>query len=319
MKIIVHHWTLDIGHWTLDIGENSQRPKDGNPWGTKKQMTNDQVNIGVMLNNLERDRLLAWQVAVHEGFRVVHTNALLESWLNGPQRQEYVTAARASGLTIATMFIGFDGQAYTDIDTIARTVGILPIPHLRRHRIDIAKQYSDLARELGVPALALHLGFMPAESSHPDYRFLVDAVQEIADCCAAAKQSLHLETGQESATDLLHFIEAVNRPNLGVNFDCGNFLLYGTDEPLHALHILSAHIRGVHCKDGFRPTEPGKLGKEMPLGQGAVDFPRFLSELKRHGYAGPLIIEREGGANAIPEIREGRAYLERLWKTESRE
>ena len=59
--------------------------------------------IGVMLNNLERDRLRAWQVAVSEGFQVVHTSALMESWLTGPERQQYIDAARASGLTIAAI------------------------------------------------------------------------------------------------------------------------------------------------------------------------------------------------------------------------
>jgi sugar phosphate isomerase/epimerase len=278
----------------------------------QKKRSDDMHPIGVMLNNLERDRLAAFQVAVDEGFRVVHTNALQESWLTGPQRQQYIDAARASGLTIAAMFVGFDGQDYSSIDSVARTVGLIAIPDLWQHRTRIALAYSDLAHELNVPALGMHLGFMPKDKVYGLYTALVMAVKTIARQCAGRGQSLHLETGQESAAELLEFIQHVDLPNVGVNFDPANFLLYGTDEPLHALKILGTLVRGVHCKDGFRPEEPGKLGKEVPIGTGAVNFPAFLAELKRLNYTGPLVIERETGPNARAEIRQARQYLEGL-------
>ena len=41
--------------------------------------------IGVMLNNLERDQLKAFASAARLGFRTVHANALPEDWLQGPQ------------------------------------------------------------------------------------------------------------------------------------------------------------------------------------------------------------------------------------------
>jgi sugar phosphate isomerase/epimerase len=271
--------------------------------------------IGVMLNNLEPDRLKAFAVAVAEGFQVVHANAVHESLLTGPDRDKYIAAARDSGLTVASVFVGFDGQSYADFDSVAKTVGILAIPELREHRIQIAHLYSDLARELGVPSLAMHLGFFPKDPTHPDYQFLRKAVEKMAQKCADNGQSLHLETGQESAWELMQLIMEVDRPNLGVNFDCGNFLLYGTDEPIYALKILTPFVRGVHCKDGFRPTEPGKLGKEVPLGQGQMDFPQFIADLRDMNYRGPLIIERETGPNVKSEIQNGREFLEGLLST----
>src|ERR1700736_3343922 len=99
--------------------------------------------IGAMLNNLERDRIKAWTVAAALGFRVVHTNALPESWLlasripNSPELALYVNAARASGLSIHSMFIGFDGQSYADPASAARTVG-LAVASLRAHRLGVA-------------------------------------------------------------------------------------------------------------------------------------------------------------------------------------
>lgn len=263
-----------------------------------------------MLNSLGRDRLAAFAAAARLGFRVVHTGGLPESWLTGPERAEYIRTARASGLAVATMFVGFDGQSYADLPSIRRTVG-LSLPGLRDHRTEVARRYSDLAAELGAPSLSAHVGFLP-DRDGPDHSLLVQVLRTILDHCAANGQTLHLETGQESAAELLRLIRDVGWPNLGVNFDPGNFLLYGTDDPLPALEVLAGYVKGVHCKDGLRPDRPGALGTEVPLGRGGVDFPAFLRRLRELGYAGPLVIEREGGPDPVADVVAARAYLERL-------
>jgi sugar phosphate isomerase/epimerase len=272
---------------------------------------NVMLDIGVMAHNLDRDRRQALRVAVAHGFRQVHTGALPESWLEGPERAAYLEAVRASGVVITTMFVGFDGQSYADRATIARTVGLVH-GSWRAHRVAVALRYSDLARDLGVRALAAHLGFIPSEPSDPDYRPLVDAVRRILDHCGEQGQAFHLETGQESAELLLRFLRDVDRPNLGVNFDPANLLLYDTDDPLAALERLAPYVWGVHCKDGLRPSEPGRLGVEVPLGQGQVDFAVFLRHLLAIGYRGPLVIEREYGPNVLHDVLAARDYLRGL-------
>jgi sugar phosphate isomerase/epimerase len=265
--------------------------------------------IGVMVNNLEPDRLRAFAAAAAHGFRVVHTSALREAWLTGPERAAYVAAARASGVKIATMFVGFDGQSYADRDSIARTVGLV-IPALREHRCRLALLYSDLARELEVDSLGMHIGFIPEEPGHPDYQGLVGAVRTIVDYCARHRQTFHIETGQESADLLGRFITDVDRANLGVNFDPANFVLYGSDDPLRALERLGPWVGGVHCKDGLGPRQPGELGTEVPIGQGEVPYPALIGKLNEGGYTGPLIIEREHGPTVEADILAARKYLE---------
>jgi sugar phosphate isomerase/epimerase len=271
------------------------------------------MEIGVMVNNLERDRLTAFTQAVRHGFHVVHTSALPQAWLVGPERDQYLAAARDSGVRIAAMFVGFDGQNYADRDSIARTVG-LAVPALRVSRYLVAVLYSYLARDLGVDALGMHLGFLPPEGDG-EYRCLVECVRCLLDLCDEHGQTLHLETGQESAQELLRFIHDVDRPSLGVNFDPANFLLYGTDEPLAALDLLAPLVRGVHCKDGLWPELPGQLGREVPIGQGQVPFPKLIRKLHDIGFAGPLVIEREQGPRVVEDILEARQFLEEVLRT----
>jgi sugar phosphate isomerase/epimerase len=268
--------------------------------------------IGVMLNNLEPNRLAAFAVAARLGFQLVHTSSLPESWLEGDSRHRYVAAARESGLTIDTMFVGFDGQSYADLPAIKRTVGLV-IPELREHRHQIALKYCSLAVGIRSPSLSAHIGFIP-ESLSADYKVLVLTVQDIADHCAAAGLTFHLETGQDSAMVLADFLADVARPNTGVNFDPANFVLYGTDDPSHAFEVLAGHVRGVHCKDALPSPTRGILGPEVPLGRGVVDFPGLLRGLKGIGYDGPLVIEREHGSNVVNEVLAGRSYLEKILK-----
>jgi sugar phosphate isomerase/epimerase len=268
----------------------------------------DDLEIGVMLNNLERDRLKAFAMAGSYGFRVVHTSALPEGWLTGPERDRYVAAARASGVSIHTMFVGFDGQSYANLPAIRRTVGLV-IPELREHRTRIALLYSDLARELGVGALGAHVGFMPRDRAGSDYAALVRALHVILDRCAEHGQTFQLETGQEPAAQLQAFLQDVDRPNLGVNFDPANMILYGTGEPLGALDRLAPHVRGVHCKDALPSGDPAALGTEVPLGRGVVDFRALLKKLHAIGYQGPLVIEREHGPRVFEDVEAARAYL----------
>jgi sugar phosphate isomerase/epimerase len=269
------------------------------------------LEIGVMINNLERDRLKAFRVAREHGFESGQTSPVPEAWFDGPELQTYINTARRSGLEITAMFVGFDGQSYADIPTIERTVGLVN-PAFQEHRKRVVFKYCELARDLGVSKLAAHIGFVPHDPDHPHYSPLVHTLQEITERCASLAQEFLLETGQEPAEVLLRLINDVARPNLGVNFDAANMVLYGTGEPVASLDLLQPFVRGVHCKDGLWPERPGTLGREVPLGKGAVDFPAIIRLLKTHHYSGPLTIEREGGPHVGQDVQEARAYVQAL-------
>jgi sugar phosphate isomerase/epimerase len=224
-----------------------------------------------------------------------------------PDLMLYVQAARASGLAIHSMFVGFDGQSYADPASAARTVG-LAVPGLRSHRLAVALAYTEVAELLGAGSLSTHLGHLPATST-ADYADLLTATRDLADACATRRQTLHLETGQEPAAVLLRFLIDLGRTNVGVNFDAGNFVLYGSDDPMQAVELLGPWVRGVHCKDALPPTQPGNLGTDVPLGQGTVPFPRLVERLLALGYRGPWIIEREHGPQVREDFERGRVYL----------
>lgn len=204
------------------------------------------------------------------------------------------SALEAEDFTLATLFAAYNGEAYDDIPTVVRTVGWIP-PATRAERLKRTFELSDFAKALGVGSIALHVGFVPGDHSHPDYIAVREMTRLVCDYAARNGQSFALETGQEPAKVLLHFLEDAGRKNLGINFDPANMILYGTGDPIEALGILGPHVISVHAKDGNWPPTgvAGALGTEMRLGQGAVGMERFIAKLKEVGYRGGLHIERE--------------------------
>ena len=127
-----------------------------------------------------------------------------------------------------------------------------------------------------------------------DFAAIVQVTREVCDYAEQRGIHIHLETGQEPADGLLAFLEAVDRPNLAVNFDPANMILYGCGQPIPALKTIGTYVRSVHCKDAKWSDKPGETwGEETPLGEGEVGFDQFLKTLDAIGYEGPLTIERE--------------------------
>ncbi len=227
------------------------------------------------------------------GFDNVQIHAPHEDVLEDSHgRAALIRDIHSVGIQITTVFAGFSGESYADIPTVRDTVGYLN-PSLREERMKITERISDFAAALGVDKVAAHIGFVPEDSDHPDHHAMVQCVQRLADYCGRNGQHFCLETGQETADALRHFLETLNRDNVGVNFDPANMILYGSGEPIEALGIVAGYVVSVHAKDGKWPPGEGQLGTEFPLGSGDVGMDRFIAKLKQIGYRGPITMERE--------------------------
>ena len=192
------------------------------------------------------------------------------------------------------------------------TIGLVPT-QFRAARIDALRQASDFAKLLGVSLVQTHCGFIPEDPADALYAGTVDAVRTVALHCQGNGQQFLMETGQETPTTMSRIIHDVALPNLGVGLDTANLILYGKANPVDAVDILGTHIRSIHAKDGHWPTDPGKLGEEVLIGKGLVDFRQVFTKLHRLGYTGAVTIEREtSGPQQIEDVRQEKIYLERI-------
>src|SRR5205085_2790644 len=218
-------------------------------------------------------------------------------------------AAGAAGFRMSGTMLGFPGEDYTTPQTIQKTGGFGD-PATRPERLERFQWALDRTRALGLTDLMLHGGFIP-EPGEPDRKPFLDTLTKVSDLAKAKGVTVALETGQETADLLRRTLDELKCPNLKVNFDPANMLLYDKGDPLRAVEILGPDIRSVHVKDATRTKTPGTWGDEVPLGQGEVNIRQFLATLKKVGYRGPLCIEREVGnqEERLADVAYGIRYL----------
>jgi len=263
--------------------------------------------IGVCTWSLgQADLAAALRIVKDErGLDLVQLGLFASEPLDDANQASIVQTVQDSGIEVAATFVGFEGEDYSSIERIAHTGGFVP-DETFEERFGKICRLADLTARLGVRFLGAHVGFVPHDRTSTAYRTLVDRLRQVADALAQRNVTLLMETGQERAENLAQFIDDVGAPNVRVNFDPANMILYGIGQPLDAIEVLGPRIAQTHMKDARWSDAPGReWGSESPLGTGQADIPRIIAALRRTGYTGPLIIEREGGSDRIGDIRNG--------------
>jgi sugar phosphate isomerase/epimerase len=212
------------------------------------------------------------------------------SWVEGEEMPKFALQAK---FEMGGAMLGFPGEDYTTPKHIEKTGGFGD-PSTRPERLERLKWAVKRTRDLGLTDLMLHAGFIP-EVGDPARKSFLDTLATAAQIASEQGVTLAFETGQETSTLLRITLDELKCPNLKVNFDPANMLLYDKDDPIQAVELLFPDIRSVHVKDANRPTIKGNWGEEVPLGQGQTNTKLFVQTLKKLGYQGPLYIEREVG------------------------
>lgn len=198
-------------------------------------------------------------------------------------------------------------------------------------RVEKTKKIIDLAVEFGTNVVTTHIGVIPADKSEPRYAVMLKALTE---CGLYAKEkgvTMAIETGPEKAKTLLAFLKDT-KGGVGVNLDPANFTMVTDQNAVEAVYLLKDYIVHTHAKDGVlidknqNPTDvyhafavggvealnACKGFKEVPLGEGQVDWKNYIRALKEIGYDGFLTIERETGENPEADIIKAVGFLKEL-------
>jgi len=228
----------------------------------------------------------------------------------------YAAKVRAAlerfSLQATALFASGPGPQVYDFYQGPETLGLVPRA-FREARVAALKQASDFAKQCGIPAFETHCGFIPENPNDPLYRETVEAIRQVASHCRMNGQPFLYHAGQETPVTLLRTIQDVGLDNQGVGLDTANLILCGKGHPLDALEVYRPYLKSVNAKDGLYPTDAKHLGQETPIGEGKVDFPRFLPRLKALGYTAPIIIEREvSGPQFLSDLKHSKTFLENL-------
>ena len=216
---------------------------------------------------------------------------------------------REAGVEPVSGMMAMEGEDYSSLAAIEATGGVAPASTWPANRA-AARELARIGRELGLPLVTFHAGFLPESPRDPRHEVMAGRLRELADCYGDQGIRVALETGQEAAATLAGMLDELVRQGVGSNFDPGNLLLYGTGDPVAALRGLAPRVLQVHLKDALPAAIAGNWGTEVPLGQGAVDWAAFFAALGDCPEVRTLVIEREAGDDRVGDVTRARQFVE---------
>lgn len=288
-----------------------------------------QNKIGVIVDSFRvgvKEGLLKAKQVGADGVQIYTVRGEMDPELLTPaKRKEWKAYIESLGLEVSALVGDLGGHGFQD----------------RREnvwKVEKSKRILDLAVELGTNVVTTHIGIVPEDENGEVYEAMHTACEELSRYANGMGAYFAIETGPETAARLKSFLDKLSVKGVAVNFDPANMVMVTGDDPAQGVRTLRDYIVHTHAKDGIRlqETDPrniyGALGyepldheriarmvtdgeffREVPLGQGAVDWPAYLQALQDIGYEGYLTIEREVGERPEEDIAEAVRFL-RQWK-----
>jgi sugar phosphate isomerase/epimerase len=230
-----------------------------------------------------------------DGFQVYVTGGeLAPEQMTRSARREFRKFVADRGLVISALCVELGG--YTDEATLDERIG-------RTQRM------IDLGVDLGVPIHSAHIGRIPDDPAAPTRRILAGALLAIGSYAAERECCLACETGPEDTALMHDFIASLATDGVKVNFDPANLVMKGFD-PVRGVYELADFIVHTHAKDGIRNDDGSR--REVPVGQGAVPWDRYVGALRKIGYEGFYTIERESGEDPVADVAAAHRFLARM-------
>lgn len=237
--------------------------------------------------------------------------------LTAAARKKYKDYIASLGLEISALVGDLGGHGFQD-------------PAENAAKVEKSKRIMELALELGTDIVTTHIGIVPQDPNSRVYETMHKACAELSAYANSMNAYFAIETGPETASHLKSFLDSLGSKGVSVNFDPANMVMVTGDDPVQGVYTLKDYIVHTHAKDGVKlgsvdprdvygfygyeaesldhdkiadMAETGEAFREVPLGEGSVDWPAYLQALKDIGYTGYLTIEREVKTSPEADIR----------------
>ena len=202
-------------------------------------------------------------------------------------------------------------------------------------RIERTKRIIELAKDLGTSVVTTHLGVLPADKKEPGYTAILSACTDLGTFADSVESCLAVETGPEPTERLGEFIRSLPCNGIRVNYDPANLAMVLGEDAAAGVRNVGDLIAHTHAKDGVMVTkdDPARIYgyfadggiddfriedyfREVPLGEGDVEWSPYIQALEDVGFDGYLTVERETGADPVADIEKAVKFLMELLKGE---
>ena len=214
--------------------------------------------------------------------------------MNKAKVKEVLDIVKSNGLIFSAICGDFGGHGFEDKTE-------------NEKKVENSKRVLDLAKELECDIVTTHIGTVPDEECEKK-DIMRAACRELAVYADSIGSAFAVETGPETCDLLGEFLDSLGAMGVRVNFDPANLVMCVADDPVKGVETLKKYIVHTHAKDGVMVGSREGY-RELPLGQGDVDFDNYLLALDKIGYTGFLTIEREVGDDPEADIKLAKDFL----------
>ena len=230
-----------------------------------------------------------------EGIQAYATfGALQFDQMNKDKIKEVLDIVKSNGLIFSAICGDFGGHGFED-----------KLENVKK--VENSKRVIDLAKEFECDIVTTHIGTVPEDECEKK-DIMREACRELAIYADSIGSAFAVETGPEPCVTLGSFLDSLGAMGVRVNFDPANLVMCVADDPVKGVDILKKYIVHTHAKDGVMVGSREGY-RELPLGQGDVDFDNYLLALDKIGYKGFLTIEREVGDDPEADIKLAKDFL----------
>ncbi|WP_141503415.1 sugar phosphate isomerase/epimerase family protein [Paenibacillus luteus] len=279
----------------------------------------DSFRVGVKEGLLKAKEVGADGVQIHAA-----SGNFVPDKLTSSARQEWRDYIASLGLEISALVGDLGGHGFQD-------------KRANTEKIAKSKQILDMAIELGTNVVTTHIGVVPEDKNGEIYEAMHLACAELSAYAESMNAFFAIETGPETAATLKDFLDGLGTKGVSVNYDPANLVMVTGDDPVQGVYTLRDYIVHTHAKDGVRlrasdprqiygslgyepldhekvavAAESGEFFREVPLGEGSVDWYSYLQALVDIEYRGYLTIEREVGTNPETDIIKAVQFLKKF-------
>ena len=270
------------------------------------------MRLGCMLYSMGRS-VHSGAITIPEAFRVIRESGglgvdLMEGLMGAHSPQELRAMVEDAGLVVSS-HIG--GRNLTQDDPAARREGVGAI-----------KRLVDDSRTLGTEVLLVTTGACAAGQDKAEARRNV--ARALAEVLPYAREAGVVVTIEDFGSSLAPYQTSdevmetceLAGPDLMVCYDSGNMIM-GDEDPVAFLRAVAPRVRHAHAKDwALVPEDQARLHSRAGkgyigavCGEGALDYPAIIAELRAMDYPGFLAFEYEGPDDPVEMTRKGMAYL----------
>jgi len=167
-----------------------------------------------------------------------------------------------------------------------------PDPHYRAIRREHTKRALKLAKEIGAPHITTEPGgpLVEGQTRAAAYDTFYEELMPCLELAAEIEMPLLIEPEPdlliERFDQYLEFLERLDSPQVGLNFDVGHAYCVGED-PQDWIERMAPHTVHYHFED----IAETRVHEHLVPGRGAIDFDATLAAIGKTGYDGWITVE----------------------------